>query len=120
MTPNTRTVVGSLVLSGEGSDQSVVRQGEIYDCTIADRRYRVLVVSGDAHNAVRLPWVVPIRHGKLDAPPYLVALVDADPVGGTADVERLDRMPLSGELLGMVTGATMQRIRQALAMVFAD
>ncbi|MQA27892.1 MAG: hypothetical protein GEU94_21100 [Micromonosporaceae bacterium] len=98
----------------------MVRQGEIYDCTVAGHRYRVLVVSADAHNAVRIPWVVPIRHGHVDAPPYLVILVDADPVGGTADLDRLDRVALIGDPVGMVTGATMQRVGEAVAMVFAD
>ncbi|MGH3662518.1 MAG: type II toxin-antitoxin system PemK/MazF family toxin, partial [Micromonosporaceae bacterium] len=69
-----------------------MRQGEIYDQKVDGRRYRVLVVSKDAHNEVRAPWVVPVRHGAMDAPPYLVALVDADPLGGTADIDRLDRV----------------------------
>ncbi|MGH3729724.1 MAG: type II toxin-antitoxin system PemK/MazF family toxin [Micromonosporaceae bacterium] len=97
-----------------------MKQGEIYDCTVGDRRYRVLVVSADAHNDVRVPWVVPIRHGRMNAPPYLVTLLDADPVGGTADVDRLDRVRLTGEPVGIVTGATMQRVREAVGMVFAD
>ncbi len=97
-----------------------MKQGEIYDCTVDDRRYRVLVVSADAHNDVRMPWVVPIRHGRMNAPPYLVTLLDADPVGGTADIDRLDRVRLTGEPVGIVTGATMQRVREAVSMIFAD
>jgi hypothetical protein len=96
----------------------VVRQGEIYDHAVGGRVYRALVVSTDPHNAVRVPWVVPIRHGKASAPPYLVALVDADPLGGTADIDRLDRATVSGEPVGIVTGATMQRVRDAISTVF--
>jgi len=96
----------------------VVRQGEVYDYEAGGQRYRVLVVSADAHNEVRTPWVVPVRRGSMDAPPYLVALVDADPVGGTADLDRLDRAPVSGAPVGIVTGATMQRVREALRTLF--
>jgi hypothetical protein len=66
-----------------------------------------------------MPWVVPIRHGTMDAPPYLVALVDADPLGGSADIDRLDRAPMGGQPLGIATGATMQRVREAIYAVFA-
>lgn len=115
--PHTPLAAGSAAPSGSGP---VVRQGEIYDRTVADRRYRVLVVSADAHNDVRVPWVVPIRHGQVDAPPYLVALVDADPVGGTADLDRLDRVRPTGDPVGIVTGATMRRVGEAITIVFAD
>jgi mRNA-degrading endonuclease toxin of MazEF toxin-antitoxin module len=97
----------------------MVRQGEIYDYDVAGARYRVLIVSADAHNEVRTPWVVPLRRGKLSAPPYLVPLVDADPVGGTADIDRLDRAPVSGESVGIISGATMERIREAIHTLFA-
>jgi hypothetical protein len=97
----------------------VVRQGEIYDYTIGGRQYRLLVVSSDAHNAVRLPWVVPIRHGTMDAPPYLVAPGDPDPLGGSADIDRLDRAPVAGTPIGILTGATMQRVREAINGLFA-
>lgn len=96
-----------------------MRQGEVYDHGRDGDRYRVLVVSADGHNEVRMPWVVPIRHGALDAPPYLVALVDADPLGGAADVERLDRAYVFGDPIGIVTGATMARVRHALHTLFA-
>jgi len=96
-----------------------VRQGEIYNHAIGDRRYRVLVVSTDAHNEVRTPWVIPVRHGTMDAPPYLVALVDADPLGGSADIDRLARIAPTGPPIGMITGATMQRIREAIYTLFA-
>jgi hypothetical protein len=97
----------------------VVRQGEVYDHSIADRRYRVLVVSADAHNEVRTPWVATIRHGTVDAPPYLVSLLDADPFGGVVDIDRLARIAPGGEPIGMLTGATMQRVRESIYTLFA-
>jgi mRNA-degrading endonuclease toxin of MazEF toxin-antitoxin module len=97
----------------------VVRQGEIYGHVIAGSRYTVLVVSTDAHNEVRTPWVVPIRRGTMDAPPYLVALIDPDPLGGSADVDRLARISPGGTPIGIITGATMQRIREAIHTLYA-
>jgi mRNA-degrading endonuclease toxin of MazEF toxin-antitoxin module len=97
----------------------VVRQGEVYNHAIADRRYRVLVVSADAHNEVRTPWVVPIRHGTADAPPYLVSLVDADPFGGVIDIDRMARIAPEGTAIGILTGATMQRVRESINTLFA-
>jgi hypothetical protein len=97
----------------------VVGQGEIYDHSVAERRYRVLVVSTDAHNDVRTPWVAPIRHGTMDAPPHLIALADVDPLGGSIDLGRLDRVHVTGTPIGIVTGATMQRVREAIQTLFA-
>jgi mRNA interferase MazF len=97
----------------------VVNQGEIYDYTINNARFRILVVSSDAHNMIRTPWVAPIRHGRSDIPPYLVALLDTDPLGGAVDLDRLRRGLPSGDPVGLVTGATMSRVREAVATVFA-
>lgn len=96
-----------------------MRQGEIYEHEIGGSRYRVLVVSADPHNITRTPWVAPIRHGKADIPPYLVALHDADPLGGSVDLDRLGRATPTGDLVGMVTGATMNRVRESIAAVLA-
>jgi len=98
----------------------VVKQGEIYEHEVNNARYRVLVVSADSHNITRIPWVAPIRHGRADIPPYLVELHDADPLGGSVDLDRMRRATPSGELLGLVTGATMSRVREAITAVFAD
>jgi hypothetical protein len=97
----------------------VVRQGEIYDHVVNNARFRVLVVSSDTHNVTRVPWIAPIRHGADDIPPYLVALVDADPLGGAIDLDRMRRATPTGEPLGLVTGATMARVREAIVTVFA-
>ncbi len=97
----------------------MVSQGEIYEHEVAGSRYRVLVVSGDAHNISRAPWVAPIRHGRADIPPYLVALHDTDPLGGAVDLDRLRRATPNGDLIGLVTGATMNRVRESVTAVFA-
>jgi hypothetical protein len=97
----------------------VVSQGEIYEHEVAGARYRVLVVSADTHNITRTPWVAPIRHGRADIPPYLVGLHDADPLGGAVDLDRLRRATPNGGLIGLVTGATMNRVRESIAAVFA-
>jgi hypothetical protein len=97
----------------------VVEQGEVHDLEVGGTHYRVIVVSTNVHNAVMVPWVVPVRHGVLDAPPYAVPLVDPDPLGGTADINRLARAQPTGTQLGIITGATMNRIREAIATIFA-
>lgn len=96
-----------------------MRQGEIYEHAVAGSRFRVLVVSADAHNATRAPWIAPVRHGSADIPPYLVALHDADPLGGAIDLDRMRRALPNGPALGLITGATMNRVRESIAAVFA-
>ncbi|WP_408611142.1 hypothetical protein [Glycomyces xiaoerkulensis] len=76
-------------------------------------------MSSDAHNAVGMPWVVPLRRKTMDAPPYLVALSEADPLGGTADIGRLAQVNVSGDPIGLVAGATMDRVRNAINDIFA-
>ena len=99
----------------------MVNQGEIYDHTLAGSRYRIAVVSSDAHNATGRPaWIAPIRHGGIDAPPYLVAMADTDPLGGAIDIDRMIRDTPTGKPIGLLTGATMHRIRQAIHTLFAD
>jgi phage protein U len=48
-----------------------------------------------------------------------VALVDADPFGGAIDLDRMRRATPTGEPLGLVTGATRNRVRGAITTVFA-
>jgi mRNA-degrading endonuclease toxin of MazEF toxin-antitoxin module len=93
-----------------------VRQGDIHQYG----RFRVLVVSADAHNQVRTAWVAPIVHGAVDAPPYRIPLIDPDPLGGFVDLDRLSRVDLDSPPLATMTGATMARVRDAIATVFAD
>ncbi len=91
-----------------------MRQGEIYDY----RGIRALVVSADAHNEVRAPWLAPIYRGNLDTPPYAVALIEPDPLAGFIDLDRLGRGAPDGQPIGIVTGATMARVRDAINTVF--
>ena len=96
-----------------------MNQGEIYEHDVNGVRFRVLVVSSDGHNQARTPWIAPIRHGNTNIPPYLVALHDADPLGGAVDLDRLRRAAPNGQSLGLVTGTTMNRVRAAVFTVFA-
>jgi mRNA interferase MazF len=102
-----------------------VNRGEIW--TIGDRsdlRYRVLVLSGDAHNDRRnaAPFCAPIvrQRGSTDLPPFAVPLTEQDPVTGVVVVNRMRRLPASvgAERIGMVTGASMARLGAALRDLF--
>jgi hypothetical protein len=58
--------------------------------------------------------MVPIRHSTVDAPPYLVAFADPDPLSGVLDVDRMTRVLPNGDEIGILTGATMARLREAI------
>lgn len=97
-----------------------MRQGAIHEHTIGASRYRVAVVSSDAHNDTgKTPWIVPIRHGAVDAPPYLVALADPDPLSGVLDIDRMIRALPNGNEIGTLTGATTTRLRNAIYTLYA-
>jgi hypothetical protein len=100
------------------SHRRLVNQGELYEHDVNGSRFRVLVVSSDSHNLTRTPWVAPIRRGRADIPPYLVALHDADPLGGAVDLDRLRRAEPNGPPLGLITGSTMNRVREAVSAFF--
>jgi mRNA interferase MazF len=102
-----------------------VNRGEIW--TIGNRsdlRYRVLVLSGDAYNerANAAPFCAPIvrQRGATELPPFAVALSEQDPVGGVVVVNRMRRLPASvgAERLGMVTGASMAKLAEAVRGLF--
>jgi mRNA-degrading endonuclease toxin of MazEF toxin-antitoxin module len=97
----------------------MVRQGEVYELSIQGSRFRGLVVSNDAHNEARVAWVAPIRHGRADIPPYLIALHDTDPLGGAVDLDLMRRFAPSGEPVGTITGATLARVLAAISTVFS-
>ena len=95
-------------------------QGEIFDHVVEGSPYRVAVVSSDAHNATgRPPWIAPLRHGRIDIPPYLVVLADTDPLGGAIDIDRMARAAPTGEPIGLLTGTTVERVRKAIYTLFA-
>jgi mRNA interferase MazF len=102
-----------------------MKRGEIW--TIGDRtdlRYRVLVLSGDTHNERNnaSPYCAPIvrQRGSTELPPFAVALTEQDPITGVVVVNRMRRLPASvgAERIGMVTGASMARLTEAMRDLF--
>src|SRR3954453_7667701 len=102
-----------------------MRRGEIW--TIGNRtdlRYRVLVLSADSYNerSNASPFCAPIvrQRGAVELPPFAVALSEQDPVGGIVVVNRMRRLPASvgAERLGMVTGASMAKLTEAVRGLF--
>jgi mRNA interferase MazF len=102
-----------------------VNRGEIW--TIGDRsdlRYRVVVLSGDAHNdrPSAAPFCAPIvrQRGATDLPPFAVPLAETDPLAGVVVVNRMRRLPAAAgaERVGMVTGASMARLAEAMRDLF--
>jgi mRNA interferase MazF len=102
-----------------------VKRGEIW--TIGNRtdlRYRVLVLSADTFNdrSNASPYCAPIvrQRGAVELPPYAVALTEQDPITGIVVVNRMRRLPAStgAERIGMVTGASMNRLAEALRGLF--
>lgn len=102
-----------------------MRRGEIWTIGSAtDLRYRVLVLSGDAYNDRKnaAPFCAPIvrQRGATELPPYAVALTEQDPITGVVVVNRMRRLPAStgAERIGMVTGASMVRLAEAMRALF--
>jgi mRNA interferase MazF len=102
-----------------------VKRGEIW--TIGNRtdlRYRVLVLSSDSFNerSNASPYCAPIvrQRGAVELPPYAVALTEQDPITGVVVVNRMRRLPAStgAERIGMITGASMARLSEALRSLF--
>lgn len=102
-----------------------MNRGEIW--TVGDPsqvRYRVIVLSGDAHNdrPSASPYCAPIvrQRGTEELPPFVVPLAETDPMTGVVVVNRMRRVPaLAGvERVGMATGASMSRIGEALKDLF--
>jgi mRNA interferase MazF len=102
-----------------------MKRGEIW--TIGDRtdlRYRVLVLSADTYNDRNnaSPYCAPIvrQRGATELPPFAVALTEQDPITGVVVVNRMRRLPASvgAERIGMVTGASMARLVEAMRGLF--
>lgn len=104
-----------------------MNRGEIW--TIGDRgnlRYRVVVLSGSAHNGrpSAAPFCAPIvRQRGTDndhLPPFAVPLAETDPLSGVVVVNRMRRLraTAAAERLGMVTGASMARLNAAMRDLF--
>jgi mRNA interferase MazF len=58
--------------------------------------------------------------GATDLPPYAVALTEQDPITGVVVVNRMRRLPAStgAERIGLVTGASMVRLTEAVRDLF--
>jgi mRNA interferase MazF len=102
-----------------------VRRGEIWTIgSRTDLRYRVLVLSADSYNerANAAPFCAPIvrLRGVTELPPYAVALTEQDPITGVVVVNRMRRLPAAAgaERIGMVTGASMARLSEAVRGLF--
>ncbi|MGK5681711.1 type II toxin-antitoxin system PemK/MazF family toxin [Actinoplanes sp. URMC 104] len=102
-----------------------MKRGEIW--TIGERtdlRYRVLVLSGDEYNERKnaSPFCAPIvrQRGVTELPPYAVPLTEQDPITGVVVVNRMRRLPaeIGAERIGMVTGASMARLTEAMRALF--
>ena len=98
-----------------------MRRGEVYEYSLQfpPERVRVVVVSTDPYledSRSRPTCVDIVRRVAGVTSPLLVALVDPDPVGGVVDVTSIrpcSRDRLSGPI-GMLTGASMARVAEAL------
>ena len=102
-----------------------MRRGEIWTIgSRTDLRYRFLVLSGDSYNDRKnaAPFCAPIvrQRGATELPPYAVALTEQDPITGVVVVNRMRRLPASigAERIGMVTGASMARLAEAIRSLF--
>jgi mRNA-degrading endonuclease toxin of MazEF toxin-antitoxin module len=104
----------------------VVRQGEIYDLTFGTSRFRALVVSADHHIATgHPPLCAPLLRRSVAGIgfyPYVVSLTDADSVGGVVQVGKVTALaiPQEAEPVGMISGASMQRVVDAVCDLLRD
>lgn len=95
-----------------------IRQGEIHELSSG---LRVIVISSDRANQDGRPIAVPIIRGRHDLPPYLIEFADIDPHAGSIAVADMGWIPPDrlGKVVGIVTGATMERIREAVNELIA-
>src|SRR4051812_11084764 len=102
-----------------------MRRGEIW--TIANRTELgcgLLALSGASYNdgSKASPFCGPtVRlRGPTGPPPYAVPLTEQDPITGVVVVNRMRRLPASigAERIGMVTGASMARLTEAVRGLF--
>ncbi|MDG4770764.1 MULTISPECIES: type II toxin-antitoxin system PemK/MazF family toxin [Micromonosporaceae] len=102
-----------------------MNRGEIW--TVGERsdlRYRVVVLSGDTHNERprAAPYCAPIvrQRGATSLPPFVVPLAETDPLSGVVVVNRMRRISgrSGAERVGMVTGASMARLEEAMRDLF--
>ncbi|MFI5493857.1 type II toxin-antitoxin system PemK/MazF family toxin [Actinoplanes sp. NPDC051859] len=103
-----------------------MKRGEIWTIgsSRTDLRYRVLVLSSDSYNerTNASPFCAPIvrQRGVTELPPYAVALTEQDPITGVVVINRMRRLPdsVGVERIGMITGASMARLTDAMREFF--
>ena len=102
-----------------------MRRGEIWTIgSRTDLRYRVLVLSADSYNdrSSASPYCAPIvrQRGVVELPPYAVARPEPDPTPGCGGTNRMRRRPaeVAADRIGMVTGASMDRVAKAVRDLF--
>jgi mRNA interferase MazF len=95
-----------------------VRQGQVLEWRSPAGPLRVLVLSQDTYSASGWPVCAAIvRAG--EGSPYVVPLADPDPVGGRVVLGTIAAIPGAelGEPVGMVTGATWDRVQRGLRLM---
>lgn len=103
-----------------------MRQGEVYDLDFVGSRYRAVVLSADHHIVTgHPPLCAPVVRKSVaaaDMSPYVVALTDADSVGGAVLVGKVGpvRIPDIAVPVGMVSGASMALLTQAVCELVRD
>lgn len=103
-----------------------MRQGEVYDLAIAGSRFRVVVISADHHIATgHPPLCAPLLRrsvSDIELRPYVVALTDADSIAGVVQVGKMTAIAIPSDVMpvGMVSGASMQRIVSAACDLLRD
>jgi mRNA-degrading endonuclease toxin of MazEF toxin-antitoxin module len=104
----------------------MVRQGEVYDVIVGGGRFRAVVISADHHIATgHPPLCAPLLRqsvSDVELRPYVVSLTDTDSVSGVVQVGKVTaiRIPAGAEPVGTLSGASMQKIVEAVCDLLHD
>ncbi|GAA3455925.1 hypothetical protein GCM10018962_77590 [Dactylosporangium matsuzakiense] len=93
-------------------------QGEVREWRSPAGPLRVLVLSPETYSATGWPvCAVIVRAG--EGSPYVVPLADPDPIGGRIVLGTIAAIPAAelGDSVGMVTGATWDRVQRGLRLM---
>ncbi|MCP2325880.1 mRNA interferase MazF [Hamadaea flava] len=98
-----------------------MNRGVVWDYSPASGpSVRVVVLSNEIHNSVSWPVCAYLTRRATPLVPTMVPLADPDPVGGAVDLATLGTINpdrLSGPV-GMLTGASLARIGEAVRALF--
>ncbi|WP_051366618.1 type II toxin-antitoxin system PemK/MazF family toxin [Hamadaea tsunoensis] len=99
-----------------------MNRGVVWDYSpSAGPSVRIVVLSNDVHNSVSWPVCAYLTRRATPLVPTMVPLADPDPVGGAVDLTTLGTINpdrLSGPV-GMLTGASLARIAEAMRLLLA-